>query len=310
MHRTDEHWVRPAILRAGSRVALVAPAGPVTDERVEISLDRCRELGFEAVLGRAARNRFGYLAGTDSERAADLQAALDDPSIDAVWALRGGYGTIRLLPHLDFGRIREKPKAYIGFSDNTTLHLALFNAGVVSFHGPHPGGDFPPETRAAFERVLLSDDAAGDLPLRASDPPPRTLRGGAAQGTLVGGNLSLLAAACGTNVCLQARGCIVFIEDVNEPAYRIDRALRQLAQSGAFVGIAGFAFGRFTDPPTSDNDRAIDEVLLEIADELNVPAIVDLPVGHIEHNWTLPVGVRAELDADNAALRILEPAVH
>lgn len=266
-------------------------------------------LGLEPVLGASARERSGYLAGTDEVRAADLQAALDDDSVAAIWALRGGYGTVRLLDRLDFGRVREQPKAFIGFSDNTTLHLTLFNAGVISFHGPHPGGDFPHETREAFERVLFRDVAAGKLPLRDSDPAPRVLRPGLARGPLVGGNLALLAAACGTGACLQARGCIVFAEDVGEATYRLDRALAQLMLSGALVGVAGLAFGRFTDVPESENDRAVEEVLLEIADRLRVPAVMDFPIGHIEHNWTVPLGVSAELDADNATLTITEPAV-
>lgn len=304
-----EKRVRPPRLRTGSRVALIAPAGPLTDERIQTSIDRCHSLGLESVLGAAARERAGYFAGSDAHRAADFQHALDDDSIDAIWALRGGYGTVRLLEHLDFSSIREKPKAFIGFSDNTTVHLALFNAGVVSFHGPHPGADFPIETRAAFEQVLFRETAPGMLPQRLADPAPRTLRGGFARGRLIGGNLSLLAAACGTGACLQARGCIVFMEDVDEATYRIDRALTQLYLSGAFVGVAGFAFGRFTDIPASENDRPVEEVLQELADRLQVPAVVDFPIGHVEHNWTLPLGALAELNAEAATLTVTEAAV-
>jgi muramoyltetrapeptide carboxypeptidase len=303
------HVTKPARLRAGSRIALVAPAGPVTEERVAKALAQCAGLGFEGVLGESAMNRFGYLAGTDEERSRDLQAAFADDSIDAVWALRGGYGGMRLLANLNWQHDRPAAKAFVGFSDNTTLHLALFHAGITSFHGPHAGGDFPAETRAAFERVLCNPEAAGMLPLRAGDPEPSTLRSGKASGILMGGNLALLAAACGTDNCLQARGCIVFIEDVSEPAYRVDRMFRQLIDSGAFVGVAGFAFGRFTEVPAADNDRAVNDVLREFADELDVPAVVDFPIGHIEHNWTLPIGVLAELDANAATLKILEPAV-
>jgi muramoyltetrapeptide carboxypeptidase len=288
---------------------LVAPAGPVSEERIARAVEACDALGLESVLGRAARKRTGYLAGSDEERAADFAAALADKSVDAIWALRGGYGCVRLLSHLDLSHLRDNAKAFIGFSDNTTLHLTFFNAGVVSFHGPHAGGDFPPESRAAFERVLFSDDVIGNLPLRPTDPAPVTLRGGLARGPLVGGNLSLLAAACGTDACLQARGCIVFMEDVNEPAYRIDRALMQLNASGAFVGVAGFALGRFSEVPVSENDRPVSEVLLELADRLHVPAVMDFPIGHVEHNWTVPVGVSAELNADAATLTITEAAV-
>jgi muramoyltetrapeptide carboxypeptidase len=307
---TTEKRVRPPRLKVGSRIALIAPAGPLTDERIQHSIDRCHALGLQPVLGAAARERTGYFAGSDAQRATDFQRALDDDAIDAIWALRGGYGTVRLLEYLDFSGLREKPKAFIGFSDNTTVHLALFNAGIVSFHGPHPGADFPVETRAAFERVLFRDMAAGVLPQRPSDPAPCGLRGGVARGCLVGGNLSLLAAACGTGACMQARGCIVFIEDVDEATYRIDRALTQLYLSGAFVGVAGFAFGRFTDIPESENDRAVGEVLLELAERLQVPAVMDFPIGHVEHNWTLPVGALAELNADAATLTITEAAVH
>ncbi|MGQ0560841.1 MAG: S66 peptidase family protein [Gemmatimonadota bacterium] len=305
----SENRLRPPRLQQGSRVALIAPAGPLAEERIDLSLERCRSLGLEPVLGAAARKRSGYFAGHDQERTADLQTAIADPSIDAIWALRGGYGTMRLLEHVGFAPLRVRPKAFVGFSDNTTLHLTFFNAGLISFHGPHPGGDFPPETRAAFERVLFYDEPAGRLPLRAQDPAPRTLRAGRARGPLIGGNLSVLAAACGTAGCMQARGCIVFIEDVSEPAYRIDRALTQLLLSGAFVGVAGFAFGRFTEAPPSENDRPIADVLFEFADRLAVPAVLDFPIGHIEHNWTLPVGVPAELDAGAATLAIVEPAV-
>lgn len=304
-----EKRVRPPRLEAGSRIALIAPAGPLTEERIQLSIERCHSLGLEPVLGAAVRERSGYFAGSDAHRAVDFQDALSDDSIDAIWALRGGYGTVRLLEHLDFSALREKPKAFIGFSDNTTVHLALFNAGVVSFHGPHPGSDFPTETRAAFERVLFRDTAPGMLPQRMTDPAPRCLHGGLARGRLIGGNLSLLSAACGTSACLQARGCIVFIEDVDEATYRIDRALTQLYLSGAFVGLAGFAFGRFTDVPESENERAVEEVLLELAERLRVPAAMDFPIGHVEHNWTLPVGALAELDADTATLTITEAAV-
>lgn len=304
-----ETRARPPHLRAGSKIALVAPAGPLSEERIEVALERCRLLGLVAVLGRSARNRTGYLAGTDDERAADLQAAIDDETIAAIWALRGGYGTVRLLDRIDFSKLRQQPKPFIGFSDNTTLHLNLFNTGIVSFHGPHAGGDFPAETREAFERVLFHDVPAHQLPLRAEDPVPRTVRPGKARGPMIGGNLSVLASACGTSACMQARGCIVFIEEVGEPAYRIDRMFAQLLQSGAFVGIAGFAFGRFSEMVASQNDRPVDEILLEVADRMRVPAVVDFPIGHVEHNWTLPLGVLAELDASAAVLDILEPAV-
>ena len=298
----------PRALTPGARVALVAPAGPLAPDRIEASLARCRELELEPVLFPAAAGRHRFLAGTDDARLGDLQAAFADPSIDAIWALRGGYGTVRLLAKLDLGRQRKAPVPYIGFSDHTTIHARHAALGVVSFHGPHPGGDFPAETRASFVRTLFRAEPAGRLESRREDPQPQPLAGGRAEAPLVGGNLSLLASLCGTPDAIAARDHILFLEDVGEPAYRVDRMLHQLERSGMTEGIRALAFGRFSDAPDEEMHPVAD-ALLEFAERLRVPAVRDLPFGHVEHNCTLPVGVRARLDADAATLEILDPAV-
>ena len=234
--------------------------------------------------------------------------AFTDPQIDAVWALRGGYGVMRLGELLDFDVIAAAARPYIGFSDNTFIHLMLSTRSVVSYHGPHPGAEFPAETEAALLQVLFSADPAGMLPLRDSDPPPRTLSPGRTQGPLVGGNLSMLAAACGTPAQMRGAGCIVFVEDVSEPAYRLDRSFAQLDLAGALAGVAGFAFGRFTESPDED-ESDITRLLTEIAQRYQVPAVMDFPIGHVEHNWTIPVGVQAALDAESCTLELLQAAV-
>ena len=300
--------VLPRALTPGARVALVAPAGPLAPDRIEISLARCRDLGLEPVLFPAAAGRHRFLAGTDEARLGDLQAAFADPSIDAIWALRGGYGTVRLLGKLDLGRQRKAPIPYIGFSDHTTIHARHAALGVVSFHGPHPGGDFPEETRASFVRTLFRPEPAGVLDTRPQDPPAQTLVGGRAEAPLIGGNLSLLASLCGTPDAVPAGGHILFLEDVGEPAYRVDRMLHQIERSGMTEGIVALAFGRFSDAPDEELHPVAD-ALLEFAERHRVPAVRDLPFGHVEHNCTLPVGVRARLDADAATLEIVEPAV-
>jgi muramoyltetrapeptide carboxypeptidase len=305
---TRRDVIRPRALRDGSRVALVAPAGPVASERLELSVDRCRSLGLEPVVFPSVGAREGYLAGTDAVRLADLQAALDDRSIDGVWALRGGYGTLRILDALDLGRQLADPVPFIGFSDNTSIHVRHAALGVVSFHGPHPGAEFPPETEEAFRRVLFSPEAPGRLIARPGDPPPRTLVRGRVEAPLVGGNLAILASMCGTRHVLDARGRILFLEDVGEPAYRVDRMLLQLRRSGLLEGVVGLALGRFTDAPDGD-DPPVDAVLAELAEGLGVPAVADLPFGHSEHNCTLPVGGAALLDADAAALVLTEGGV-
>ncbi len=295
-------------MRAGARVALIAPAGPVSEERLVGSAERCVALGLDPVIGSNAHLRSGYLAGDDAARARDMMWAFTDPQIDAVWALRGGYGTMRLHSHLDFDLIARARKPYLGFSDNTYIHLMLAARNVVSYHAPHPGADFPPETQAAFLHVLFGDDAARILPLRAEDHAPRAISAGHAEGRLIGGNLSLLAAACGTPAQMSAQGRIVFIEEVGEPAYRIDRCFMQLEMAGALAGVRGFAFGRFSEPPESSSEEEIAQVLLAVARRWEVPAVLNFPIGHIEHNWTVPIGVRAFLNADTCELELLEAA--
>jgi muramoyltetrapeptide carboxypeptidase len=296
--------VRPPRLRAGSRVALVAPAGPMAEERIEIALDRCRRFDVEPVLGRAARNRHvDYLAGSDEDRRDDLRRALNDPGIDAVWALRGGYGTMRLLQQLDLAPVRTSPRAYIGFSDNTAVHLALLARGVVSFHGPHAGADATDLTERVLRRLLWETEPAGLLET-PPERPPCALSAGTAEGPLVGGNLSMLAAMCGTPAAPRAEGGILFVEEIGEEGYRIDRAWTQLELSGVLDGVAGIAFGRFTDC-----DDGVFELLHRLTGGLGVPVVADLPIGHEADNWTLPMGVKARLNADGASLEILEPAV-
>lgn len=346
--------LRPPRLRPGARVALIAPAGPVSEQRIAAALARVAALGLEPVLGSAVRERRGYLAGTDERRARDLRHALEDRSIDAVWALRGGYGTMRLLGALDAARLRDSPRAFIGFSDNTALHVAIGRAGIVSFHGPHAGGAWTAVAEATFRRVLFDAKPAGELPLPCRESAtdrqrvaavtsaglgrnavplpeaeprtggnadgerdigaerpeqPRTLTSGVAEGELAGGNLSLLAALCGTPFALHARDRIIVLEDVGEATYRIDRSLTQLLLSGCLDGAAGLALGRFTERPAKTDDRRLEDVLGELAATLGVPAAVGFPIGHASDNWCLPLRVRARLDADRHELSLLEPAV-
>jgi len=295
-------------LEAGALVALVAPAGPVAPARLAASADRVRALGFEPRIYPGARARNGYLAGPDRVRLDDIQSAFDDPAVDAVWALRGGYGTLRILDGLDLRRQTKDPIPFVGFSDNTAIHAAHAALGVVSFHGPHPGGDFPPETEEAFRRVLQGEGPAGLLPVRRDDPPPRSLVPGTVEAPLVGGNLALLASLCGTPQAVRAGGCILVLEDVGEPVYRIDRMWNQLERSGLTHGLAGLALGRFTEPPQRDPHDP-EPFFSDLAARLGVPAVIDLPVGHVAHNWTVPLGARARLDGAAATLSLVEPAV-
>jgi muramoyltetrapeptide carboxypeptidase len=296
--------IRPPRLRRGSRVALVAPAGPVRPDRVQAAVQRCEALGLEPVLAPSARGSFGsYLAARDDQRLADLQGALDDDGIAAVWALRGGYGTMRLLAGLGLDAVAARPKAFMGFSDNTAVHLALHARGVVSFHGPNAGGETTALSEQCLQRVLFQAEAPGELPLPAGAPPV-TLTGGVAEGPLLGGNLALLAGLCGTPAAPRAEGAILFVEDIGEPAYRLDRAWTQLELAGVLEGVAGVAFGRFTECGAE-----VPELLHGLTAKLGVPVLAELPFGHEPDNWTLPLGVTARLNASGGTLSLLEPGV-
>lgn len=286
------------------------------DERIERALARVRSLGLEPRPGRSIRARTGYLAGTDHERAEDLAEAIAGDAA-AIWAIRGGYGTLRTLEHVSLEPLLERPRPFIGFSDNTAIHLALHGLGLVSFHGPHAGHPhFPAATERAFRAVLGRAEPAGLLPAGAEvRGPPVTIVGGTGEGPLIGGNLALLAATCGTRYQPETRGALLFIEDIAEPLYRVDRMLMQLRLAGMLDGVAGVVVGEFTAMPeailraNAGGGPCLEGLLHELLGPLGVPAAFGLPFGHDRENWTLPLGVRARFDADAATLELLEPAV-
>jgi muramoyltetrapeptide carboxypeptidase len=293
-------------------VALVAAAGPLAPGAVERAEARVRAWGWEPVAAPHARGRHGFLAAPDEARLADLNAALRDPAVDAVWLLRGGYGTMRILADVDVAALAARPRPLIGFSDNTALHMAALRAGIVSFHGPHPATETLTEFSAACLRLALRPRAAGTLPFPEGHAAGRaeTVRDGAAEGTLVGGNLALLAALAGTPFAPPTRGAILFVEEVGEAAYRVDRMLTQLRLAGLLEGVAGVAVGAFTEAPDAGipGVPSAREVVEERLARLGVPIAWGFPFGHVPDNWTLPVGVRARLDADEGTLSLLEPA--
>ena len=312
--------VRPPRLVSGQRVALVAPASaPETPADFRHAETACRALGLTPVLGPNARKRIGYLAGSDEERLADLNAALADPTTDAVWCLRGGYGITRVLDRVDLAPLARRPKVIIGYSDITALLLAVTHlTGIVTFHGPVALARLTTFTRRHLERVLLRAAPAGVLdalpPARRSAARaalPVSLSGGVASGPLLGGNLTLLHGLLGTPYFPDPRGAILFLEDVGEPLYAVDRMLSHLRLAGALDRIAGVAVGQFGAMKRRERDRpmTLEDVLRHYFEPLGVPVVLGFPIGHIESQWTIPIGVRARLDADACSLELLEPAV-
>jgi muramoyltetrapeptide carboxypeptidase len=313
--------VPPPRLVPGSRVALVAPAGPLleTDDLTRAQ-QLCRALGYVPVLGANAASRYGYLAGTDDQRLTDLNGALRDPTVDAVWCIRGGYGTIRLLERVDYEAVARRPKPLIGFSDITALlNSVARRSGVVTFHGPVARAAMLQFSRGHFERVLAAVEAPGRL---GRLPPPTdvlvpqedrivTLTGGTTEGRLAGGNLTLLHCLIGTPYFPDLDGAILFLEDVGEHLYNVDRMLAHFRIVGALRHLAGVVVGRFTHLNRANRDGALgfDEVLATYFGPLGIPVAYGFPIGHIAAQWTLPLGVRARLDADAGELELLEPAV-
>lgn len=294
----------PPLLEHGARVALVAPAGPLRgEEDLARAIDNVRHFGWDPVPGAHVLARSGYFAGSDGERLDDLQRAISARDIDGIWFVRGGYGAMRLLEALDYDALRRRPKTIIGYSDITALHAAIgTRSGLVTHHGPTARARLSSFTRDSLTRaVVTGEDPCG------SASTARVLRSGRARGTLRGGNLALLAALTGTPFAPSLDGALLVLEDVNEAVYRIDRMLQQLRLSGMLRGVRGIVAGHFTDcPPESDDgSRALDDVLLEIADVLGVPCVAGVPIGHIEDQWTIPLGKSAELRADaEVALRV------
>jgi muramoyltetrapeptide carboxypeptidase len=287
----------------GARVALVAPAGPLRNEaELAASMEHARDLGWEPTAAPNALARHGYLAGTDELRLADLNAALRDDDVDGIWCVRGGYGAMRLLQHVDYDALARRPKPLIGYSDITALHAAIgARSHVVSYHGPTARSSLTGFSRDSLARATVDHrDPCGTAPLAA------TLRGGRAEGRLVGGNLALLASLVGTPYAPDYTDAILVLEDVGETTYRIDRMLRQLELSGALGKVAGIAFGQFTDgsEPGDAASLPLDDILAEAADAAGVPAISGIPIGHVDDQWTIPLGARAELDADSCTINV------
>lgn len=284
----------PPPVAAGSRIAVVAPAGPLDAAVLKGGLRWLRDRGFEVVLGAHLHDRHvGYLAGPDEGRAADLTAAWLDPGVDAVVCARGGYGATRLLDLLDWTALAAAPaKALVGASDVTALHAAFGDRlGIQTYFGPMPGND----AFAANADDLLAVLGGGEVVIAAGHP----LVPGRAEGRLTGGTLALLSALAGTPYASSAAGCVAFLEDVGEPAYRLDRMLTQLVQSGYFAGVRGVALGTWHGCAPD----ALDVLARGLA-PLGVPVLAGLPVGHGPVQRTLPLGAVVRLDAAAGTLRV------
>ncbi len=313
---------RPARLRPGDTIGLIEPAS-ASNEAFDLTLveEAVVALGLKPKRAAHLLGRYGYLSGTDQERATDVNAMFADANVRAILAVRGGWGCARLLPLLDWNLIRANPKLVIGYSDITALHLAIATrAGFVTLHAPNGASAWGKRSVASFREVAFdgatptyANPVADEDRLAQRKWRTQTLRGGKATGRLLGGNLTVLTALVGTPYLPKFDGAILFLEDIDEAEYRIDRMLTQLGQAGVLGKLAGVVFGQCNNcknpSPSGYGGFTLSAILEHHLAPLGVPAFHGAFFGHMEDQFTLPIGVRAELDADAHTLRLLEPAV-
>jgi muramoyltetrapeptide carboxypeptidase len=304
--------VRPRALKPGDTIAIIAPAGPIEQRNdFERGIAVLERMGFRVRFDERIFQSRGYLAGGDEERSAELMFAFEDPGIQAVVSLRGGFGCSRLIDLMDQGRLRRHCKIFMGFSDLTTLHLFFRRRfGWITFHGPMAAspalGNIKPEQEKHLMKLWTDPDYLPGLTF----PELQAWSPGSAEGELIGGCLSLIVASLGTPYELATEGKILFLEDFGEPAYRIDRMLTQLRLARKLDRIAGLLLGSFQDCEPAKPGITLDDTLREILCKLEVPVIAHFPAGHGADNWALPLGTRVLLDASNLQVILLEHSVN
>ncbi len=308
--------IKPKPLRRGDTIGLVGISGAMHDP--ETKFDRMLEaidaLGYKVIIADSCREEYGYLSGTDASRAEGLNRMFRDDRVDAVVCMRGGYGVARMLDLVDFDAMRANPKLVLGYSDITALHTAIHQkVGMVTIHGPMPCTawmEFDDFTRDSMLRALTSTEPLG----RVCNPEgmePRCVVPGRCEGLLVGGNLTLIASACGTPFALDARDKVLLLEDINEYVYRLDSMLTQLRQAGMFDQCAGVVLGGFTDCKEEYERYALhlEDIIRDIIVPAGKPVLANMSIGHTPSKITVPLGVRCAVDAEAGTLEFLENAL-
>lgn len=307
----DIPTVKPTCLKIGDTIAIVAPAGPIEKrDALERGIAALERMGFHVRISERIFESFRYLAGDDSSRAEELMGAFEDPSVQAVIALRGGYGCSRLIPLLKEKRLRHHPKIFMGFSDLTTLHLFFRRRfGWITIHGPVAVSSALGNIAGDHEKHLLSLWTDPEYHPTLNFPQLEAWFPGSAEGILVGGCLSIIDASIGTPYEIKTEGKILLLEDQGEPPYRLDRMLTHLYQAKKLQSLAGLIIGEFRDCEPSEGSYTAGETLREILAELQVPIIANFPTGHGPDNWAIPLGAKVKIDADTRTVLFLDSAV-
>lgn len=312
--------IKPSKLNKGDTIGLIAPGSYISTDELQDSVENLEKLGYRVSYDERILSKSGYLAGTDATRAEDLNAMFADKNIKGIVCARGGYGCARILPMLDYSLIKNNPKILIGYSDITALLNAIyFQTGLVTFHGLVGISTFNDFSVDYFNEVVVHPEDNLVL-ISAADEEDggskiTTIVSGKAEGELIGGNLSVLVSLIGTKYDFNGQGKIIFLEEIGEEPYRIDRMLTQMIQSGKFDGAAGIALGVFKNCEPKKKDASFDssfslmEVLFDRLSDLKIPIVYGLSFGHIKNKFTLPVGIKAGLDTINQTITLLEIAV-
>ncbi len=315
--------IKPKALKPGATVGLITPSTEVIDpDRLALAEHTLKYFGLKSKAGKNLGKRSVDYKSSIQMRLDDLHEMFSDKTVDAIFAVRGGYGAGHLLDKIDYALIRKNPKIFLGYSDITALHLAIYkNAHLVTFHGPVAISSFTDYTQTYFRKALFEKSPIGKMtnPIEENQLRPehhlRTVKGGKATAPIIGGNLSLVTQLMGTPFELDTRGKILFIEDVEEQAYSIDRMLTNLRLAGKLEQAAGIIFGECADcgprdfQPSSASPYSLGEVVNNILGDLKVPVLYGLTIGHTRDQLTLPLGLLATLDADNGTVEIKEAAV-
>jgi muramoyltetrapeptide carboxypeptidase len=314
--------IKPKALKEGDTLGIIAPASrPNTDDAFNKGKAALEAMGFKVKAFPHIHDwHMGYLAGRDEHRVADLHAAFEDPEVNGVMCIRGGYGCHRIVDKLDYNLIKQNPKFFIGYSDITALHIGMMKyAGLVTFHGPMVASEFSRDasdfTRDNFLKAATTTEPLGLLPNDPEGPEPVTITGGKVTAPLVGGNMALITDLFGTNFELDISGKILFFEEIGDEPYAFDRVLNQLRLSGKLHKAAGIVVGQCADCEHVEGRSGYDkspplvEVVRDNLGGYGIPVLYNVPFGHIKNIWTLPIGLEATLDADAKILTLNEPAL-
>jgi len=304
------------LVPGNSKIAITATSSPLSAYEMKHALNFLKQENINYEIGETVRNNnssYRYLSASDEDRAAEFMKYIVDDTIDCILCGRGGYGVLRILEKLDFATIRKNPKIIIGFSDVTALLTPIFeHTGLVTFHGPVAVSSFNSFTQGHFKKVLFSNN--NFEPIVTSEPNAIVIREGKAQGILKGGNLRMIVSTLGTPFEPNFDNSILFLEDVSEPAYKVDRMLSQLLLSGKLNNCKGIIFGQFDNLNSRQAfhpgySYTIKEVIEQLYSKLNIPILIGMPFGHVKDKLTLPLGILSEIDTNNRSITILERSV-